>query len=327
VITKCSLFQQNVALSVAPFRVRSSVSFAIFRQFVSALEGGAIEITSANLSGLSLLCEEFGFEELRSKLSSQQEMEDAEARVRIAALEEWAQRWDRDIAVFQAKFARLNAEVERLASQLRSGGAEVTRVRGDGSGLKAAVSTPSLRSAIISDFPAIFAEFRGKEFKLLWRGSRDGFGALSFHGRCDGHANTLTVILDTDGNVFGGFTPVEWESRVWNRKTGHRSNLSKADDSLKSFLFTLKNPHDVASRKFALKAAKKVRAILCDSQRGPCFHDIAVSDMCNANSDSCVDFNGFADSYNNDSRLDAGTVFTGSENFKVKEIEVFEITD
>jgi hypothetical protein len=35
-----------------------------------------------------------------------------------------------------------------------------------------------------------------------------------FPGRYDGHVNTLTVFLDTNGNIFGGFTPVEWESRV-----------------------------------------------------------------------------------------------------------------
>jgi hypothetical protein len=40
----------------------------------------------------------------------------------------------------------------------------------------------------------------------------DAFRANQFHRRCDGHANTLTVILDTKGNIFGGFTPVEWES-------------------------------------------------------------------------------------------------------------------
>jgi hypothetical protein len=68
---------------------------------------------------------------------------------------------------------------------------------------------PKLDSLIISDFPEIFAEFRGKHFGILWRGSRDGFAANQFHRRCDGHANALTVILDTKGNIFGGFTPVE----------------------------------------------------------------------------------------------------------------------
>jgi hypothetical protein len=76
------------------------------------------------------------------------------------------------------------------------------------------VSAPELDSIIISDFPEIFAEFHTKQFLLLWRGGRDGFGARDFHGRCDGHANTLTLIEDTNGNIFGGFTPLEWESHM-----------------------------------------------------------------------------------------------------------------
>jgi hypothetical protein len=32
-------------------------------------------------------------------------------------------------------------------------------------------------SVIAADFPALFAEFRGKRFQLLWRGSCDAFSA------------------------------------------------------------------------------------------------------------------------------------------------------
>jgi hypothetical protein len=169
-------------------------------------------------------------------------------------------------------------------------------------------------SLIISYFPEIFAEFGGKRFSLLWRGNGDGFGCRDFHGRCDGHANTLTVTLDTNGNVFGGFTPVTWDS----------SDLFKADDSQRSFLFTLKNPHNIPARRFALKAEKKGRAILCVSRWGPRFgDDIAVSDNCNANTSSCT---WHGDAYANDTGLDGTKVFTGSFKFRVKEIEVFEIT-
>jgi hypothetical protein len=56
---------------------------------------------------------------------------------------------------------------------------------------------------IVADFPTLFAEFRGKRLALLWRGSRDGFGAGDFYGRCDGHAPTLARIRDTKGNSFG----------------------------------------------------------------------------------------------------------------------------
>jgi hypothetical protein len=71
-------------------------------------------------------------------------------------------------------------------------------------------------SLIVADFQALFAEFGGKRFVLLWRGSRDGFAACDFHCRCDGRAPTLTLIQDTEGNIFRGFTPVEWDSRKSN---------------------------------------------------------------------------------------------------------------
>jgi hypothetical protein len=55
------------------------------------------------------------------------------------------------------------------------------------------------------------------------------------------------VILDTEGNIFGGFTPVKWDSNA----------MEQGDDSQRSFVFTLKNPHNIPARRFALKAEKK----------------------------------------------------------------------
>jgi hypothetical protein len=169
-------------------------------------------------------------------------------------------------------------------------------------------------SLIVAGFPALFAEFRGKRCALLWRGSRDGFGARDFHGRCDGHAPTLALIQDTGGSIFWGFTPVEWDS----------CNLCKVDPSLKSFIFTLKNPHNFPARKFALKAGTKHEAIYCGSECGPYFIGLDVSDNCNANTNSG---SGIGLAYANDTGLDGETVLTGSFYFTVREIEVFEITD
>jgi hypothetical protein len=177
-------------------------------------------------------------------------------------------------------------------------------------------------SAIVPDFPEIFEEFREKKFTLLWQGSRAGFGGREFHRRCDGHANTLTVILDMNGNIFGGFTPVEWESsrKHWLRDD---EDFFKTDPSLKSFLFTLKNPHNIPARRFALKAEQKHGAIYCDSSHGPDFNAIHVANNCHANTAS---WTGLGRSYTNDTGLDGKTFFTGSFWFQVKEIEVFEIT-
>jgi hypothetical protein len=171
-------------------------------------------------------------------------------------------------------------------------------------------------SRIISDFPEIFAEFQRKQFSVLWRGSRDGFSASEFHGRCDDHGNTLIVILDTKGNIFGGFTPVKWESAM---------HQYKADSSLKSFLFTLKNPHNIQAKKFALKAKMKDNAIICSSEWGPRFHDMSVSNNCDTNTESYT-YN-FGNAYTNDTGVNRNTFFTGSTHFQVQEIEAIEITN
>jgi hypothetical protein len=184
-----------------------------------------------------------------------------------------------------------------------------------------------LDSLIVSDCPLIEQEFPGKDAKLLWRGSRDGFGVREFHRRCDGRANTLTLIADTDGNVFGGFTPLAWESRT-PRSFRDNSNCYKCDDSLQSFLFTLRNPHGVPPRKFALRAEKKEKAIYCWSAWGAVFgSDIAVADSCNANTHSFSHLGTrYGDgTYANDTAFDY--FFTRGERFTVKEIEVFEIAD
>jgi hypothetical protein len=74
-----------------------------------------------------------------------------------------------------------------------------------------------------------------------------------------------------------------------------------------------------------LRSLRKDKAIFCHPQRGPHFLDISVFDNCNANTDSFTC--DFGRSYTNDTGLDGKTFFTGPERFKVKKIEVFEVTD
>jgi hypothetical protein len=189
--------------------------------------------------------------------------------------------------------------------------------------------SPTLDSEIVAGFPALFAEFHGKAFKLLWRGSRDGFRARDFHSRCDGHAPTLSLIQDTDGNIFGGFTPVEWQSRSWNWQKESNDNCRTADPSLRSYLFSLKNPHDFPARKFPLQPKKEEDAVYCNCLCGPVFGgslcDVGIFQNCNTNSSSGISSLGIT--YTNDTGLDGTAFFTGSPKFTVEEIEVFEITD
>jgi hypothetical protein len=77
----------------------------------------------------------------------------------------------------------------------------------------------------------------------------------------------LILMLDTKESIFRGFTPVEWESRVWNEGSGGSDNRRKADDSQRSFGFTLKNPNNMSARRFALKAEKETAGNLLGFHR------------------------------------------------------------
>jgi hypothetical protein len=71
-------------------------------------------------------------------------------------------------------------------------------------------------------------------FLVVWQCG--DFTAREFHRRCDGHANTFIWIFDTNTNIVGDFTPVEWESY---------GEKCKDDNSLQIFVFTLKNLHGI----------------------------------------------------------------------------------
>jgi hypothetical protein len=170
-------------------------------------------------------------------------------------------------------------------------------------------------SLIVKDYPNILSDFANKVWKLLYRGSRDGFGTSKFHGKCDGQSNTLTLIETTKGFVFGGFTPLVWDSTT---------NNFKSDSSQKSFLFTLKNAVNIQPRTFKLSNGSN--AIYCQSDYGPTFgggYEIYVADNCNANTSN---YTKFGNAYMNDTGIAGMAVFTGEQYFTVKEIEVFSIT-
>ena len=57
-------------------------------------------------------------------------------------------------------------------------------------------------------------DLNGRKWSLLYQGSRDGFKASNFHSRCDNKPDTLTIVKSTSGNIFGGFTSVEWKPKA-----------------------------------------------------------------------------------------------------------------
>jgi hypothetical protein len=102
----------------------------------------------------------------------------------------------------------------------------------------------------------VFDRFRSKQFRLLYRGSRDGFRAKDFHRLCDGQANTLALISDTNGNQFGFFVPMPWYS-------GDLA-LHMHEDS-ECFLFTFKHPDKILDRRLPDDFGAMKKAVLMSS--------------------------------------------------------------
>jgi hypothetical protein len=173
---------------------------------------------------------------------------------------------------------------------------------------------PTIDSTIISTTPNIFSCFGDARFRLLWRGSRDGFGANDFHDRCDGHAKTVTLIKSKNHCIFGGYTPVAWIQSC-------RGDYV-ADSSLTSFLFTIRNPHRLDERIFKLKQA--ACAIYGHQTWGPTFGNWALR-ICDQCQNSSTNHSGLDNGYINDTGISGSQVLTGQPNFSVEEIEVFQV--
>ena len=50
-----------------------------------------------------------------------------------------------------------------------------------------------------------------KNYKLLFKASRDGYKVKDFHSKCDYYDNTVTFVKTNIGRRFGGFTDQKWD--------------------------------------------------------------------------------------------------------------------
>jgi hypothetical protein len=102
---------------------------------------------------------------------------------------------------------------------------------------------------------------------LIYKATRDGFGASSFHSKCDGKANTVTIIKSNYNNVFGGYTSAAW------------SSLSGFGQDANAFIFSLRK--NGVSYSDIFRVTNPDKAIYSVSNYGPTFgggHDIYVRD-------------------------------------------------
>jgi hypothetical protein len=155
---------------------------------------------------------------------------------------------------------------------------------------------------------------KARFFSLLWRGTRDGFEASTFHKLCDAKSNTLTVVKSTEGCIFGGYASLPW------------ANIGGYKTDASAFLFTLINP---SKQPLKLKVVYTRQAVYHNSYCGPSFgnFDLFIDNMSNkAFNTSCI--KPYTYEYPFDlSGIEGGKFFLGHSNhfFQAAEIEVFEI--
>ncbi|CDW75419.1 UNKNOWN [Stylonychia lemnae] len=55
-------------------------------------------------------------------------------------------------------------------------------------------------------------QHKQQSVELIFKGSRDGFRSKNFHAHCDSKGHTVSFILSSFGEVFGGYTSIPWTS-------------------------------------------------------------------------------------------------------------------
>jgi len=141
---------------------------------------------------------------------------------------------------------------------------------------------------------------------LLYKGTRDGFKAASFHAKCDNKGPTLTVVESNNSKIFGGFSEVDWN------QSGNYKNSSNA------FLFSVSVTE---TQKYPVKVT--TQAIYCHTDHLATFgggHDFYLIENCNTTGGS---YSNFGHSYNQLGK--AKEILAGSYNFSVKEIEIYQL--
>jgi hypothetical protein len=172
-------------------------------------------------------------------------------------------------------------------------------------------------SIILHRFPEVMDWFNHEKLRLLWRGTRDGFKFADFFDKCNTHRNTLLLIIDTRGNIFGGFSSAQWPS----------VNEVKSAEDFKgnSFLFTIRNPHGIPPTIFPIRPEERAKAISYGPTDAFNFgeYDISVFGDCHQR----VSFTtGFGRCYQNNTGIEGHRVFTGSYSFIVQEVEMLKVS-
>ncbi|XP_071079866.1 interferon-induced protein 44-like [Haliotis cracherodii] len=189
-----------------------------------------------------------------------------------------------------------------------------------------------------------------KEFTLLYQATRDGCSASVFHQKCNGKGPTVTLLYNTAGYVFGGYTSIAWTATTITCVCGYAASYppdttkwtcsycgAKGNESYLSttsqysndpaaFIFRLTDKKSFKPKFYRVKQAGN--AVIQNSLNGPCFgSDLQPFTKTVTKTDNYFQGNGSINvgtHYN--MAGDDNTVFCGN-NVQYTDIEVYQVTE
>jgi len=154
-------------------------------------------------------------------------------------------------------------------------------------------------------------EFSPKDkWTLLYRGTRDGFGAANFHSNCDRHKNTLTILKAKGSSyIFGGFTSIHWDSSL----------QFKSDPN--AFLFSLTNKNNQPCK---IRQINTNKSIFFHSGCGPTFGGDNDLHICNSANTTVGSYSILGHTYEHPQPSQGDSYLAGTNPFQLSEIEIYQ---
>ena len=143
-----------------------------------------------------------------------------------------------------------------------------------------------------------------KEYKILFRATRDGFTSKNFHNKCDGYNSTLTLILTNTRELLGGYAKYSW-----NQNNEYKKGKG-------GFMFSINNNIITKIKKYN---------IYCQKDSGPIFgdFDIFISNNSNLNYESYYNMRIFNRSIINDINIGKNDII--KQHFSVLDYAVYQV--
>ena len=149
-------------------------------------------------------------------------------------------------------------------------------------------------------------------YKLLYRATKDGNNANSFHRKCDNISGTLIVLKTNKGMRFGGYTEKTWNGNLEYKKDNPGIAFCYSLD-----LFKIYNNTDKAKN-----------SIWCHPDYGPDFYDedVPIFLICFPIDTNPNSYTGYTTSKTSYGKFEKDyEINNGEKHFLMQEVEIFQI--